>query len=383
MSDVRIKKYQPGQLIFSQGNEADCAYIVESGEVEILVMHNSEEQIISTLSSGELFGEMGVMDNSPRTTSARAKTEVTLLRIHRQQITERMLSADPIIKSLVETLLSRSRSMLPDVSNDLVLSNPVDSSAVTNVAMNKFRLESELREAIADGDIQTFFQPLMDLDKRRIVGCEALSRWNHPVRGMISPSEFIELAEETDLIIDVGLLVFDRAFQLLKQLKTDTFVSINVSGRQLDNDLFFENILGLMDQYSINPKQIKLELTETLVIDTRQAIDWIKKCRDYGFSICADDFGTGYSGLLQLTQLDFDILKIDQSFVNRMEENIKVREVLQGMVSMAKNLRMLLVAEGIETQAQLDYLRSLGVNYGQGFWIGKPMDVEKFIGYIG
>ncbi|WP_395377091.1 EAL domain-containing protein [Marinicella sp. W31] len=378
-AEFHLHEYAPDEIIFAQGSEADYAYVIESGAVDIYVTDAEGEQVINTLRTGELFGEMGIVDNSPRTTSARAHTHVTLLQIHRQQITERIDSADPIVKSLLELLLTRSRAMLPEIadSDNGKSRNPILAQSQQQ-GISKFRLESELRNAISQGHIQTVFQPMLDLDSNKIAGCEALSRWDHPQQGMISPAKFITLAEETDLILDVGYLVFERACELLSQAG-NIFVSVNVSARQLDNDDFFDHVLKLISHHSISAKQIKLEITETLVIDSVRAQQWISKCKAHGFQICADDFGTGHSGILQLAELDFDVLKIDQAFTRQMLDNKKAQIVLEGVVNMASSLGVTLVAEGIETIEQLTYLKQLGVNFGQGYWIGKAKKMSDFM----
>ena len=378
-AEFHLHEYAPDEIIFAQGSEADYAYVIESGAVDIYVTDSEGEQVINTLRTGELFGEMGIVDNSPRTTSARAHTHVTLLQIHRQQITERIDSADPIVKSLLELLLTRSRALLPEIadSNNGSSHNPILAQSQQQ-GISKFRLESELRNAINHGHVQTVFQPILDLESNTIAGCEALSRWDHPQQGMISPAKFITLAEETDLILDVGYLVFERACELLSQAG-NIFVSVNVSARQLDNDDFFEHVLKLIRQYHINAKQIKLEITETLVIDSVRAQQWISKCKAHGFQICADDFGTGHSGILQLAELDFDVLKIDQAFTRQMLDNKKAQIVLEGVVKMASCLDVTLVAEGIETIEQLTYLKQLGVNFGQGYWIGKAQKMSDIM----
>lgn len=370
-----LKYYKKGEVIFHQGDESDCAYLIEYGKVDIYI----EDETFDTLVVGDLFGEMGVLDQKPRSTSAKAVSDVALLAVRTDQITERLQQSDPIVKAMVRVLLKRFRSLLPSdnpFSSDVLISEV--ESVVEDTGLNKIKLESELRGAIERGEIQTVYQPINDIATGEVAGFEALSRWEHPVKGVISPVEFITLAEETDLIVDVGRLVFERACRLLSQLPESCFININVSAKQLDNDMFWQAVVDMMKSQGVAHHRLKLEITETLVVDHEQAQTWINKCRGLGFPICADDFGTGHSGMEQLVSLDYDVLKVDQVFIRNMFENKKYATVLQSIARIAHDLDMKLVAEGVETESQLQTLKLLGFNFGQGYFFGKPMD-EKVV----
>jgi EAL domain-containing protein (putative c-di-GMP-specific phosphodiesterase class I) len=366
-----IKQYNKGDIIFHGGDRSDCAYIIESGQVEIFVESNGT--IIDILSEGELFGEMGVLDQSPRSTSAKAITELTLLEVRTAQITNRLAESDPIVKALVGVLLKRFRSMLPseNTSNNILLDQV--ASVIEQAGLSKFKLESELRTAINQGDVQTVFQPIYDIQADRIAGFEALSRWTHPTRGFISPVEFIALAEETDLILEVGDLVFSRAIELLAMLPDHVFININVSSKQLDDKQFLNRVVKKIKSHGISPSRLKLEITETMVVDFQLAKKWLKKCQDIGFPVCADDFGTGHSGMEQLVELCFDVLKVDQVFIRNMDKSDRHQTILKTMALMAKQLDAQLVAEGVEDERQLHTLKELGFDFGQGYLFGKPM----------
>lgn len=371
-----IKQYKQGEIIFHGGDSSDCAYIIEMGQVEIFV--ESSETIIDILNEGELFGEMGVLDQSPRSTSARALTPLTLIEVKTQQITNRLSESDPIVKALVGVLLKRFRSMLPSqgVGKSKNLLDQV-ASVIEQAGLSKFKLESELRGAINDGEVQTVFQPISDIKTDKIAGFEALSRWTHPDRGFISPVEFIALAEETDLIIEVGDLVFTRAIEMLAELPSHVFININVSSRQLDDDDFLNRVLAKAQSMDVSPERLKLEITETMVVDFNLAKKWLKKCRAIGFPVCADDFGTGHSGMEQLVELDFDVLKVDQVFVRNMFKSDRYQIILRSIASMAQSLNTKLVAEGIESEKEYKVLKELGFDLGQGYYFGKPMATEE------
>lgn len=371
-----IKQYKKGEVIFHGGDSSDCAYIIEQGQVEIYAADSGT--IIDVLKAGELFGEMGVLDQSPRSTSARALTKLTLLEVKTQQITNRLGESDPIVKALVGVLLKRFRAMLPSQKLNDPENNLLDqvASVIEQAGLSKFKLESELRSAINQGDIQTVFQPISNLQTNKIAGFEALSRWTHPNRGFISPVEFIALAEETELIIEVGDLVFTRAIDLLSQLPDHVFININVSSKQLDDDQFLNRVVAKIKANNISPQRLKLEITETMVVDFELAKKWLDKCRKIGFPVCADDFGTGHSGMEQLVELNFDVLKVDQVFIRNMFKNERYTIILESIASIAKKLDTKLVAEGIESDEEYEVLKRLEFDFGQGYYFGKPMSVE-------
>lgn len=371
-----IKQYQPGDIIFHGGDSSDCAYIIEQGQVEIFIAYN--DSIIDILSEGELFGEMGVLDQSPRSTSARALTPLTLLEVKTQQITNRLAESDPIVKALMGVVLKRFRSMIPKQGKGENNNSLLDqvASVIEQAGLSKFKLESELRSAITSSEVQTVFQPISDIQSGQITGFEALSRWTHPERGFISPVEFIALAEETDLIIEVGDLVFNRAIEMLAKLPEHVFININVSSKQLDDDQFLNRVLKKIKANNISPQRLKLEITETMVVDFELAKKWLNKCRNIGFPVCADDFGTGHSGMQQLVELNFDVLKVDQVFIRNMFKNKRYQIILKTIADMAKNLDTKLVAEGVENEQEFELLKTLNFDFGQGYYFGKPMSEE-------
>ena len=377
--NYHIKQYNQGDVIFHGGDSSDCAYIIETGQVEIFVA--SSETIIDILNEGELFGEMGVLDQSPRSTSARAITPVTLLEVKTEQITNRLAESDPIVKALVGVLLKRFRSMLPSSQRNTSNNSLLDQvqSVIEQAGLSKFKLESELRSAINNEEVQTVFQPINDIKTNQLAGFEALSRWTHPERGFISPVEFIALAEETDLIIEVGDLVFSRAIDLLTQLPDDVFININVSSRQLDDDQFLNRVFSQVTANNISPQRLKLEITETMVVDFQLAKKWLDKCRNIGFPVCADDFGTGHSGMEQLVELNFDVLKVDQVFIRNMFKNERYQTILESIANIAHRLDTKLVAEGVENEHEHDVLKVLGFDFGQGYYFGKPMSISDVL----
>jgi diguanylate cyclase (GGDEF)-like protein/PAS domain S-box-containing protein len=246
------------------------------------------------------------------------------------------------------------------------------------------QLETGLREALHKQEFRLYYQ--MQVNRTgRILGAEVLIRWIHPVQGLISPLQFIPLAEETGLILPIGAWVLESACKQLKAWEADRRtrdlqLSVNVSGRQFHQADFVALVSGIIERVDINPLRLKLELTESVVLDN--VVDTIAKMqalRQIGVSFSMDDFGTGYSSLAYLTQLPLNQLKIDQSFVRNIGTKTSDVTIIQTIIGMAENLSMEVIAEGVETQIQRNTLESMGCMLYQGYLFGKPVPVEEFI----
>lgn len=382
--------FNKGDLVFKVGDAADCAYIVESGEIGLYAI-NQEDGLIAKLSKGELLGEMGVLDESKRSISAYAITDLELLVIDREQISKRLAKSDPIIRTVMEVMLRRIRNMLGSshVFEDVLYSPENNNNTIVSEGLDKIRFEKELHEALEAGQIINVYQPMVCLKSGQIAGFEALSRWKHPEKGMVSPFEFITLAEESDLIQTMGLQIFDSACEQLAifqqaRNKTDPslkplFMSINVSAAQLTANNFFADIGAITKKHDVDPCNVKIEITESLVVDYEKVKTWIDDCKDMGFKLSLDDFGTGYSGFQHLLELDFHTIKIDQAFTMSIETNPKSLIMLEVITDMAKRLSMSVVAEGIEDLECANKLKKIGVDYAQGYYFFKPINASEIL----
>lgn len=385
--------FKKGQKVFKVGDEANCAYIIESGSIDLFAV-SQQDDLIASLGKGELLGEMGVIDQSKRSVSAFAATDLELLVIDREQITKRLEKSDPIIRGVMEVLLRRIRNMLGsnhEFDEAMNLSSHNDNSVVTE-GLDKIRFEKELHQALEKGDINNVYQPMVCLKSGKIAGFEALSRWNHPEKGMVSPFEFITLAEESDLIKTMGLQIFDSACEQLAKFQKvrdkinknspHLFMSINVSAAQLTATNFFADIFAITQKYKIDPANIKIEITESLVVDYKKVKIWIDDCQNMGFKLSLDDFGTGYSGFQHLLELDFHTIKIDQAFTMSIETNPKSLIMLEVITDMAKRMNMSVVAEGIEDLKCANKLKNIGVDYAQGYYFFKPISPSEILPYL-
>ncbi|MFN7929558.1 MAG: bifunctional diguanylate cyclase/phosphodiesterase [Blastocatellia bacterium] len=251
-------------------------------------------------------------------------------------------------------------------------------------AVEEMELETDLRHAIEQQQLHIHYQPIIWLESARISGCEALVRWQHPTRGMIPPVEFIPLAEETGLIVALDLYVLREAcrqtVQWHRQFPSDPPITIsaNLSARHFRHPDLVEQIATILTQTEIDPRAVRLEITESLVIgEPIQAADVLHKLKALGVKLSLDDFGTGYSSLSYLHRFPFDILKIDRSFVGRMEEDANSSQIVETIILLAHKMRMAVVAEGIETAAQQQQLWTLGCRYGQGYHFSKPLPAAQ------
>jgi len=383
MSAYRVELAQ-GETLFREGDAPTTAFLIESGEIEVGTHQGGTYRVLGVLGPGDLLGEMAVIDDSPRTASARTLTPTILTPIDRAQFAERLETADPVVRALLLSQLSRYRSALAQLAGTQrtpwrARTATAATSEAASGALDKIRLESQLREALERRELEVRLQPILDIATQRVAGYEALTRWTHPERGAISPAEFIALAEETSLIVPVGEYVLREVCAALSRLDgagADRFIAVNVSGRQLGDDAFIRRLLDTLAEYRASPQRLKIEVTESLVLDYDQVARFIGHCRAAGMRVALDDFGTGYSNLGHLHRLHFDTIKLDQGFIRQMDDP-RCLAIVRAIVGMAQSLECDMVAEGVETPEQLLQLRTLGCQFAQGWLVGKPLPMGE------
>ncbi|MGI8788938.1 MAG: putative bifunctional diguanylate cyclase/phosphodiesterase [Pyrinomonadaceae bacterium] len=246
--------------------------------------------------------------------------------------------------------------------------------------LERITLEADLRFAVERGELSMHYQPLVSLKDGELVGFEALLRWHHRKKGFISPVQLIPIAEDSGLIIPITKWILRQTcaqiaqWQKLAPAYQNLLVSVNISGRHLTDESLVKDVRKTLTNFNLAPASLKLEITESVAMENAaQTIKILNRLKDLGVRLSMDDFGTGYSSLSYLHLLPFDSLKIDRSFVIEVGENGENSEVLQTIVSLAKNLKMQTFAEGIETETQLAILQNLGCDYGQGYLMSKPL----------
>jgi EAL domain-containing protein (putative c-di-GMP-specific phosphodiesterase class I) len=378
--------FKAGDLIFAEGDAPTGAYLIESGRIEISTTQLGEPRVLGVLGPGMLLGEMAVLDDSTRTASARAVTDCRLTPIDKAQFAERLAAADPVVRSLLMSQLTRYRSALATLTGDASEVGQVAPVQPDDAfALDKIRLESELRAAIERKELEVRLQPIEEIVSGRIAGYEALVRWQHPERGAVSPAEFIRLAEETSLILPIGDYVLERVCDMLVELrkrgrKPLPFIAANLSGRQIDDPGLVARILDLLRSRDLPPDRLKLEVTESLVMDHARIGELLARCHAVGMPVALDDFGTGYSNLGPLLTLNFDQIKLDGSFIKALDRPRGVAMV-GVIVNMARALDCDLVAEGVETREQREILHKLGCRYAQGWLVGKPIALAEVLNH--
>lgn len=256
-------------------------------------------------------------------------------------------------------------------------------------AVTRLQLETDLRFAIERNEFELYYQPIISLDTAALSGFEALVRWNHPQRGLVPPNEFIPISESTGLIIPMTVQILHAACsQVVKWQSRSNFseplsIAVNLSGKHFGHPALVEQIKTVIAETGINPESLKLELTESAVMDNAEtAILMLKQIKETGVRVSIDDFGTGYSSLSYLHRFPIDLLKVDRSFVSAMEENTENGEIVRTVIALAKALNLKVVAEGIESIHQFHQLRILGCEYGQGYLFSKPLpvaDIERLL----
>ena len=246
-------------------------------------------------------------------------------------------------------------------------------------ALKRLRTESQLRHALREGEFRVHYQPLVDLGTGRICEVEALVRWEHPERGLVQPGQFVPLAEETGLIVPIGMRVLEEACRRVRSWQerfggTPLALSVNLSPKQFQHPGLVEDVLGVLHRTGLDPRDLKLEITEGVVMEDAEAtVALLHRLKDVGVRLAIDDFGTGYSSLAYLKRFPVDVLKIDRSFVAGLGRVPEDTAVVRATVAFAKSMGLSVTAEGIETAEQLTYVQALGCDLGQGFYLHRPI----------
>ena len=367
-----------GEVLYRQGDPSDCAWLVERGAIELMSVQGRRSVSHGVLGPGELIGELGMLDGAPRSATATARGDTVLLAIDHDQFLDRLDAGDPIVRTLVDSLLQRTRSIIASLpmdaslpAEDIACDDPEERSGI-----DKIRLEAQLHDALDSNTLEVRYQPIYDIRAGRVASYEALVRWELPDRGAVSPAEFIKLAEETSLIVPVGEYVLDRVLAVLTGLRdagVDPLpgIAVNLSAKQLVEPGMARQIVARVERAQLPAGTLKLEVTESRMLDYAPVIAVMQHCRERGVPFALDDFGTGYSNLTHLHKLEFEFIKVDQAFARHMFDSPRAMAIVEAIVAMAHGIGAEVVCEGVETREQLQRLRELGVRYAQGYLIGQ------------
>ncbi|MFO1195497.1 MAG: EAL domain-containing protein [Burkholderiaceae bacterium] len=260
------------------------------------------------------------------------------------------------------------------------------SSSMNEAAVRRLDMEAALRKALERGELLLHYQPQIDLSTGSLVSVEALVRWAHPQLGLVSPLEFIPLAEDTGLIVPIGLFVLETAIRQVREWESQGLgtlrVAVNVSARQLQGTLLFEQVSRSLVRSGLDPARLELEITESLLMeDAPAAIDLLDRLKHLGLRLAIDDFGTGYSSLSYLRRFPVDALKIDRTFVRDVHSNLESAGVVSTIIALARSLGLEVVAEGVENVRQRDWLLGAGDIVGQGYLYSPPLPAQEFVAW--
>ena len=378
-------------LVFRSGDAGDAAYVIESGTVEVLAGPADALRPVAVLAQGAMFGEVALLDRQSRTATVRTLEPTTLVRIDRAHVEELLSRSDPVIQYLLRLLLERYRSSsLAGPVTGIAASGSLEPNGLQQdlhaAAVRSLSLAHDLTDALDSDQLTLYYQPLVSLQDGRWVGYEALMRWRHPTLGLVSPDEFIGLAERTGIIRRIGQWGLRRAAQDWPTLRAahrgdvPPFVSVNLSAPEMCTPGIVDQIHACMQQHNMPMTALRIELTETTVVNNLQAVtDSINRLREWGAGVALDDFGTGYAGLDYLQNMAFSSIKIDRAFVQHMHTSSRSFYIIQSALELSRKLGISSVAEGIEDQATAQALATLGCHIGQGYHFSRPLPLHEVV----
>jgi diguanylate cyclase len=454
MQTPLTKTYSAGEWIFHEGDSGECAYLIEDGEVVIVLERDDEWVPLGVYGKGALFGEMAIIDDQPRSAGAIVQKKCRLRMITRSQINHRIEQADPILKVCISVLLGHLRKTLSNLNSGSVLTPPAEEdtsnlplperlqratdeallSGSTGGHIDAYRMKMNLQEqkskegilfqnvpsvapllpetfheaiqtlniehalsiAVDDGQLCLFYQPIMEVHTGRVAGFEALMRWIHPERGLISPGEFIPIAERSGQIVEMTYWAVNVACRDLVKIRNQLlghidlaphvsetlFMSVNFSARDFLSETLMDHVNELLTQYQLPKDSVKIEITESVLVNSPVAVQQaLDRCKANGASIAIDDFGTGYSSLSYLQSMPADTLKIDQGFIRPMHQDERHMALLESIIHLAQRLDMKTVAEGVETSDDVESLTLLNCDYLQGYYFARPMPLVDILSW--
>jgi EAL domain-containing protein (putative c-di-GMP-specific phosphodiesterase class I) len=265
----------------------------------------------------------------------------------------------------------------------------VFDEAMHTRAEGRLRLETDLRTAMTEHQFRVFYQPVVQLESRRVVGFEALLRWQHPSQGLISPYRFIETAEDTGLLISIGHWLMQQACRQLREWEAANAsaqplsMTVNVSERQFTHALLLSDLQDVLRDSGINPSRLKLEMTENVAAsDPKLTVTVLAHLKHMGVGTIMDDFGIGSSSLSGLRRFPVDALKIDRSLITEMQTDRTAVDMIGVIITLARKMNLQVIAEGIETTRQMEHLIELGCEFGQGYFFSQPLEAKAALQYL-
>lgn len=394
MTDALPRQIFPaGAQIFSEGENGNFAYVIESGNVEMLANKSGRKVVLARFGEGDLLGGPALVGNDPRPATAVAVEETQVVVLDKATVNRHVAGSDDTVQLILRLTLERMRSL----EQQVMLQGAVDTGAKAKQehAAKGGELARDLQGAIEGESLNLHYQPIVKISNGEISGFEALVRWNHPVHGNVVPSSFIKLAEETGMIVPMGRWMLRHALEVHQRFqdvdsegtsekdeeaKPPLRMSVNISSRQLLTDGEVEQLCQIVRESGVAPEQVLFEITESLMVEEPEKVaEAMRQLRNEGIQIAADDFGTGYANLAFLNKFPLDVLKIDRSFITNMGSEERSKKIVHTIVKLAKDFGMSIIAEGIEAPQEIDILRDLGCEYGQGFLLSPPVPAKEAV----
>lgn len=396
IADDRRLSFDAGDIIMKQGDDGDLAYIIEEGQVEVLLENpDGTQQIVATRGKGSIMGEMAIVDNQKRIATVKAVEPCKMLVISRDDFSRRLESADPVLQMIIKVILTRYRDTLAraGILGESATYPPPEAMG-NDIAVDKIKMANQFADALQSGALQLHYQPILAFKTQKVVGFEALMRWPQADGSMISPGQFIPVAEESGLIVEASQWALKEACEALgridyamqvagKDAKDKLFMSVNFSALDFAEENFVQQLYEILSTTDIQPQQIRLEITEGLLMQNPdQARETLDLCKKAGLKVSIDDFGTGYSSLSYLHSFPIDTIKIDRSFVCRMVDEANSKALVNSLIALAESLDMGTVAEGVENDVEAQILTAMGCDMVQGFHFAKPMDEAMLLDWL-
>jgi EAL domain-containing protein (putative c-di-GMP-specific phosphodiesterase class I) len=382
-------------MLFSEGERGEVAYIIESGKVNLARADGDEALHIAIVGAGELVGEMALIDDSPRSATATADEETEVFIIDRDLLRLRLRQADPMLRLLMRVVLDRLRDSHLRLLGQPIADRAAPGAAMTDLgrterrAIRLFKFEHELKRGLSSGEFELTLQPIVDLESRVLVGFEALMAWHHPERGRLSPSSFMAIAERSGLVRELDDLALRQAMRAMKHLREADAqhrplrISVNLSGVHADDHDTVDRVRRALAEEAFPADALTLEITESwLVQDPERAQATLGRLKDLGLDLALDDFGTGYSSLGYLHRFPIDYLKVDRSFTQNMLTSEGSSRIVRAVIALAHSFELKAIAEGIDDPKQIEALREMGCEYGQGYLFSRPLDAAQAQEYL-
>jgi diguanylate cyclase len=392
MDTLKAEKFfKAGEIIMAQGDAGTCAYFIQEGRVGIVVEKDDGNVLdMGTRGPGSIIGEMAIVDNQPRSATIRSLENCRLLEITKDDFARSVRGANPIVRLIAQVILMRYRDIL---RRSQMLSHEAAGSQSPELLEKEYaeqinvvqaiKMANEFKVAIATGQLRLHYQPIISIASGRILGFEALMRWQHPERGLIPPDLFIPMAEDSGLIIEASRWAVREVCQLIKRLDNhrpdldNVYFSVNMSATDFDEQGFLDSFNRILDENRTSASRLNLEITERLLLKQPKNVkETLDRCRELGIGVVIDDFGIGYSSLSYLHQYPIDTLKIDKSFIHMMRRDAKVLGLVKSILSLRDNLAIRIIAEGVEEAEEAALLASLDCDVAQGYYFSRPVAEE-------